>query len=170
MKSIFFFCDNRLIPFFSHFVWKYDSAKIMNMECHLPEVIWDPFRIHLIHIGKSKNQSFWKGHTTYTAHSAQIWFFDFPICTRWSQNGSQMTSGRWRSMFIIFAESYFQMKCVFVRRRNHKCCRPKSFYQYTWTTTYWYKCGCSYFYPRSHRKIGICQRHIILKLLNNLDY
>ena len=40
------------------------------------------------------------------------WFFYFPICTRWSLNGSRMTPDRWRFMFFFFDEAHLPMTCV----------------------------------------------------------
>ena len=128
----------------------------MNMKRHPPGVIRDPLRLHLVHVGKSKDQPFWRAahrcvlqknkffpgrwqlmaeqgncreiivtwpkyHVVgrwYTGrkicqiwaewavyvdcHLQKGWFSGFPICTRWSLNGSRMTLAGWRFMFIFF--------------------------------------------------------------------
>ena len=101
----------------------------MHMKCHLPGVIWDPFRLHLVHIGKLKNQPFWRCQPTYlhtTQPSLPKFGEFFCLCTiglpkrlfflfsnmyemkpDWVPNDP-----RWVAFHVhFFAESYFQMKC-----------------------------------------------------------
>ena len=42
------------------------------MKPHLPGAIWDAFRLHLVHIGKSKNQPFWRAGGTQAEKSAKF--------------------------------------------------------------------------------------------------
>ena len=38
--------------FATHFIWKNDSAKLMNMKRHLSGVVWDLFGLYFLRIGK----------------------------------------------------------------------------------------------------------------------
>ena len=57
--------------FSTHFIWKNDSAKLMNMQCHLPRVVRDLFGLYFLHIGKYNIQPFLRAGGTQAENSAK---------------------------------------------------------------------------------------------------
>ena len=110
---------------YSHFIWKNDSAKKWTWNAtYLGSFGTQPFRLHLVHIGKSIKQPFWRADGTQAEKSAKFgqnglaspkrlfyWFSNiYEMKPEWSQEGDVSCSFLFMNHpFIWSVKGYFEV-------------------------------------------------------------